>query len=65
MDASVVERPLDLLNNLKSKPVLVLVKGKGERISGILVAFDIHVNLVLEIEGKLTFIRGESVIEVS
>ncbi len=42
-----IQRPLDLLNNSKGKNVLVILKN-GTKISGKLITFDIHLNLVLE-----------------
>jgi small nuclear ribonucleoprotein (snRNP)-like protein len=60
-----VERPLDLLNDLKGKSALVEVKGRNEPIEGTLIAFDIHINLVLEVNGKPQFVRGDIVETVS
>ncbi|MBS3070835.1 hypothetical protein J4407_00855 [Candidatus Pacearchaeota archaeon] len=73
--ANNIERPLDLLNNSKNKEVLVHLKG-GNQFVGILVAFDIHINLVLdntkemqnnEIKRNigLTFLRGDTIIFIS
>jgi len=70
-----VERPLDLLNNSKGKEVLVQLKGDRQYV-GTLVAFDIHINLVLdnikEIENGeikkslgLGFLRGDTIIFIS
>ncbi len=70
-----IERPLDLLNNSKGKEVLVHLKGDKQFV-GTLLAFDIHINLVLdnikEIEGGeikrnfgLTFLRGDTIIFIS
>lgn len=70
-----VERPLDLLNNSKGKEVLVSLKGDKQFV-GTLLAFDIHINLVLdnvkemqnnEIKRKLglTFLRGDTIIFIS
>ena len=42
-----IERPLDLLNNSKGKEVLVHLKG-DKQVVGTLLAFDIHINLVLD-----------------
>ncbi len=61
-----IERPLDLLNNSKGKEILVQT----------LLAFDIHINLVLdnikemqdgETKRKLglTFLRGDTIIFIS
>ena len=70
-----IERPLDLLNNSKGKEVLVHLKGDKQFV-GTLLAFDIHVNLVLdnvkemqnnEIKRNLglTFLRGDTIIFIS
>lgn len=70
-----VERPLDLLNNSKGKEVLVTLKGEKQFV-GTLVAFDIHVNLVLDNvkemqDGELkrnlglAFLRGDTIIFIS
>ena len=70
-----IERPLDLLNTSKGKEVLVRLKGE-ELIVGTLLAFDIHINLVLdnvkEMENNevkkslgLTFLRGDTIIYIS
>jgi len=70
-----IERPLDLLNNSKGKEVLVSLKGDKQFV-GTLLAFDIHINLVLdnikemqnnEIKRNLglTFLRGDTIIFIS
>ncbi|MBU1129309.1 MAG: small nuclear ribonucleoprotein [Nanoarchaeota archaeon] len=70
-----VERPLDLLNNSKGKEVLVHLKG-DKQIVGTLLAFDIHINLVLDNTKEmkdnevkrnigLTFLRGDTIIFIS
>jgi len=70
-----IERPLDLLNNSKGKEVLVQLKGDRQFV-GTLLAFDIHINLVLdntkemrdnEIKRNigLTFLRGDTIIFIS
>jgi|TARA_Y100000034_G_scaffold83286_1_gene99722 small nuclear ribonucleoprotein len=70
-----IERPLDLLNNSKNKEVLVHLKGDKQFV-GTLLAFDIHINLVLdntkEIQDNelkrnigLTFLRGDTIIFIS
>ena len=70
-----IERPLDLLNNSKGKEVLVQLKGE-KQIVGTLLAFDIHINLVLdnikEMENGqikrnlgLGFLRGDTIIFIS
>lgn len=70
-----IERPLDLLNASKGKEVLVQLKG-DKQFAGTLVAFDIHINVVLDNakemhEGEvkksigLTFLRGDTIIFIS
>lgn len=70
-----IERPLDLLNNSKNKEVLVHIKG-DKQFAGTLLAFDIHINIVLdntkemqnnEIKRNigLTFLRGDTIISIS
>ena len=70
-----IERPLDLLNASKGKEVLVQLKGDKVFV-GTLVAFDIHINVVLdnakEMEAGsvkknigLTFLRGDTIIYIS
>lgn len=56
------ERPLDLLNSCKGKKVLIQFKdSKTKDIIGVLIAFDIHINLVVQ-EKKLKFIRGDNIL---
>jgi len=73
--ANVITRPLDLLNNSKGQEVLVTLKGNKQFV-GTLLAFDIHINLVLdnvkEMENGevktslgLTFLRGDTIIFIS
>lgn len=73
--ANGIERPLDLLNHSKGKEVLVYLKGDKQFV-GTLLAFDIHINLVLdnikEIHNNevkrnfgLTFLRGDTIIFIS
>ena len=70
-----IERPLDLLNNSKGKEVLVQLKSDRQLV-GTLVAFDIHINVVMEnarevVGGEvkrsigLTFLRGDTIIFIS
>jgi small nuclear ribonucleoprotein len=70
-----IERPLDLLNASKGKEVLISLKGDKQFV-GTLLAFDIHVNVVLDNakevhEGEvrknigLTFLRGDTIIFIS
>ncbi len=73
--ANGIERPLDLLNASKGKEVLVQLKGDKQFV-GTLVAFDIHVNVVLDNakevhDGEvkksigLSFLRGDTIIFIS
>ncbi len=73
--ANGIERPLDLLNNSKGKEILVYLKN-GKQLVGTLLAFDIHVNVVLDnakemVNGEvlrkigLTFLRGDTIIFIS
>lgn len=70
-----IDRPLDLLNNSKGKEILVQLKN-DKQIVGTLLAFDIHINIVLdntkEMENNevkrnigLTFLRGDTIIFIS
>ena len=70
-----IERPLDLLNQSKGKEVIVQLKG-NQQFVGTLVAFDMHINVVLDnakevIDGEvkknigLTFLRGDTIIFIS
>jgi small nuclear ribonucleoprotein len=73
--ANGIERPLDMLNHSKGKEILLQLKN-DKQIVGTLVAFDIHINLVLdnakELENHeikksvgLTFVRGDTIIYIS
>ena len=70
-----IERPLDVLNAAKGKEILVQLKS-GKQFVGLLLAFDIHINVVLdnakEIENGeqtrsygLTFLRGDTIVFIS
>ena len=70
-----IERPLDLLNSAKGKEILVQLKN-GKQLVGTLLAFDIHINVVLdnakEVENNeqtknygLTFLRGDTIIFIT
>ncbi len=69
------QRPLDTLNKAKGSTVLVRLKG-GREIRGKLVAYDTHVNLVIEEAEQLDedgaskrygemIIRGDNVVFIS
>lgn len=68
-------RPLDTLNSARDKKVLIELKN-GKQIRGVLKAFDIHINIVLEdaeeyADGELkrklgdVFVRGDTIILIS
>jgi len=70
-----IERPLDMLNNSKGKEILLQLKN-DKQIVGNLLAFDIHINVVVdnakelhnnEIKRNLglTFVRGDTIIFIS
>ena len=70
-----IDRPLDVLNAAKGKEILVQLKS-GKQFVGTLLAFDIHINVVLdnakEIENGeqarslgLSFIRGDTIVFIS
>ena len=70
-----IERPLDLLNQAKGKEILVQLKNNKQMV-GTLVAFDIHINIVLEdaeerMDGEVKrklgviFIRGDTITVIS
>ena len=54
-----IERPLDFLNSLKGKKVIVVKKGSNPDIEVELLAFDIHINLVIQSSDGTKFIRGD------
>jgi len=68
-------RPLDALNNARNKKVIIELKN-GKQFIGILKAFDIHINIVLDdteekVDGETTrklgtvFLRGDTIILIS
>lgn len=59
-----IERPLDYLNQCKGKEVIVTLEN-GKEITGTLIAFDIHINLIVKTLDKIGFIRGDNVVFVS
>lgn len=70
-----IDRPLDLLNQSKGKEVLVQLKN-GKQLVGTLMAFDIHINVVLDNAKEVengeqtknfgrTFLRGDTIIFIS
>ena len=70
-----LQRPFDLLDEAKGKGVMVELKS-GKQIVGTLVAFDMHINMVLEDADEMEngqtlrklgniFIRGDTIVFVS
>tara|TARA_Y100000310_G_scaffold332353_1_gene407761 strand:+ start:945 stop:1175 length:231 start_codon:yes stop_codon:yes gene_type:complete len=68
-------RPLDLLNQARNKRLIIELKN-GKQFVGILKAFDIHINIVLEeveelvdgtVKRKLgkVFLRGDMILLIS
>ena len=68
-------RPLDTLNEARNKRVIVELKN-GKQYAGMLKAFDIHINTVLEeaeemVNGETSkklgtlFLRGDTIIYIS
>lgn len=73
--ANGIERPLDLLNQSKGKEILVTLKNEKQLV-GTLIAFDIHINIVLDNTKELekgeikrniglAFVRGDTIIYIS
>lgn len=70
-----MSRPLDSLNQSRDKRVIVELKN-GKQLVGILRAFDIHINTVLDeaeehVDGQIkrkigtVFVRGDTIILIS
>ena len=68
-------RPLDTLNEARNKRIIVELKN-GKQLVGVLRAFDIHINVVLDdvqemVEGNMArkigkaFVRGDTIILIS
>lgn len=68
-------RPLDALNRARDKKVIVDCKN-GKQYTGLLRAFDIHINVVLDeteerVNGEVTrklgtaFLRGDTIVLIS
>lgn len=63
-----IERPFDLLVALKDKDIIISGRfGNNKEIgekSGKLISFDIHINLVLVIDGEYVFFKGNEIISI-
>lgn len=64
VEPSYIERPLDFLNQCKGKDILIALEN-GNQIAGTLLAFDIHINLIVQTLEGIKFIRGDNVVIVS
>ena len=75
MEATGMSRPLDTLNEARNKRVIVELKN-GKQFVGVLKAFDIHINTVLDdseerVDGEqkrklgTIFLRGDTIILIS
>lgn len=53
-------KPFDFMNYLKNKNVIVELQPEG-RITGKLLSFDQHLNLLVELDKQKNFVRGTSV----
>lgn len=60
-----IDRPFDFLNQLKGSKISLDLKGRDTSIEGKLLAFDIHINLVIETKEGLKFIRGDVIETIS
>lgn len=61
-----IERPLDLLNDLKGRKASITLKDKDTPLECTLIAFDIHINLVVKFkDSRYIFIRGENVVSIA
>jgi len=70
-----IDRPLDLLNESKGKEIMIELKD-GKQLVGTLLAFDIHINLVVDNTKEIVnnemkrslgvcFVRGNTILWVS
>lgn len=56
--------PLDIINSLKGKDVVVQLKN-GDEIEGRLISFDLNSNIGLEAGGILRFFQGKIINTIS
>jgi len=54
------KKPYDFLNEKRGKTVKITLKD-GKVVEGKLISYDLHVNLLIEINGKEVFVRGDSI----
>lgn len=57
-----IDRPLDFLGAKKGKEILIQLKETNGLVKGKLLAFDINLNIVLEIKSIPRFFRGNNII---
>lgn len=54
------EKPFDFLNKLKGKKIRI-EKTNKEIVEGVLKAFDLNINMSVQVDGHNTFIPGYSI----
>ena len=57
------KKPYDFLNERRGKQIKITLKD-GSVIEGVLKSYDLHVNLLIEKDGKEVFVRGDSIMTV-
>lgn len=55
--------PLDFLNENRNREVIISIKN-GKEIEGVLVAFDLNINIYLKVHGQIRFINGFSIVTI-
>ena len=59
------DRPLDYLNSQKGSRVMVKIRGQDQLIVGVLLTFDIHINILIYKDDHSTeFIKGDNIISI-
>ncbi len=59
-----MDRPFDILNELKGKKIEITLKNE-KKVRGILLGFDLNINLGIDSYGTLCFVRGGEVMFVT
>ncbi|MEO2154565.1 MAG: LSM domain-containing protein [Nanoarchaeota archaeon] len=57
------KKPYDFLNEKRGNKITITLKD-GSKIEGKLISYDLHVNLLIEKDGKEVFVRGDSIMTV-
>lgn len=57
-----LERPLDFLQQNKGKRISIYLKHLDKVVEGILLVYDIHLNVVIEINGLNYFYAGRDIV---